>query len=201
MKRVFYFGWLAIVWFLGGCSLLPAALAANAQELPTPTNYSFFNSTIVPLSTPDLNQPAGGTPTIARFFSPHATATPMMLPTSVPFSDVAATVTTPSQEMTVSVYDDQLSPNWSLAAAPGMQFDQANSTHVHGGSFSISMTPKDRFQQAQFFRQSKSNGSLPARSGASDQFLVKQRKRYGCPERFICIPFRQQRLPILGGER
>jgi len=162
MKRVSLLRWLAILWILSGCSVFPAARVAESQGLPTPTDYTFFDATNVPISTSDLAQPAGGTPTVARFFSQHATATPMVLPTSVPLTDVPSTViTTTTQVITTTVFTDQLNPNWSLVTAPGMQVDQANSTHIHSGSVSLAMTPQTDFSKLSFLVNQNTNVAYP----------------------------------------
>jgi hypothetical protein len=146
------YGCLVFLWFLGGCSAFPATRALGNPGLPTPTGFSLFRVTTMPVLATGLVQPVGGKPTAANFFSQQPTRTPMLLPTSIPIMDVLPTRTIPTSSVfTNSIFSDQLSPNWNLSAGTGMRVDPENSTYVHSGNVSLAMTPQRDFSKLNFY--------------------------------------------------
>jgi hypothetical protein len=115
----------------------------------------------VPLLEATLAQPPGGKPTAAQFFSQQPSATPMLFSTSVPYTNDSTPRPTPIQVTTASVYSDQLDPNWSLEAGPGMLVDQKDTTHAHDGTVSLAMTPKTDFSKLSFYVSKDSSVVYP----------------------------------------
>jgi hypothetical protein len=147
MNKLFLFFGLAIVWLLAGCTAHPGNRVVENRVQPTPTYSSYFSAMSGLLTSPIPGQPAAGTPTVASFFSQHETITPLPLS---PETYILATAITQTQIVSATVFDDHLNPNWSLQTAPGMQVDQANTTHAHSGNTSIAMTPYKDFSMLFF---------------------------------------------------
>lgn len=122
---------------LMSCGTVDQAQSPSSPPLPTPSVAPFFGS------------PATRTPTIA--VAPTRTATPRPAGAATP-ATASATPTQPTtpplsanQYPSISIYDDTINANWSVAGSQNMTVDLGNKAVVHDGKLALVAKPTKPF--------------------------------------------------------
>ena len=141
---------MAATGLLVACSAITTnEMLPVPQVFPTPTTHFLFQGN-APMSTLDSPVSISGAPTIASVFRAASSATPSPVAadiTTSPTTAIPETTKTPlpqPQNFTVTVYDDDLNPNWAVQPNTKMKFDFESSSDVHSGDAAISFIPRNR---------------------------------------------------------
>ncbi len=166
MKRYFLFIALIILALVvGSCALNPAE-GAPTQIYATPTSYTLFDGgSNKPLPVPGGSFEATAIPTVSNFFDTEAgiikePTVPAPTATLVPYN---STVVDPSalDSHIVSIYDNQLNPNWQVLSSERTTYDLANEEYVYAGTKAIKISPQEDFGTTYFTVRSDSTETYP----------------------------------------
>ncbi len=132
---------------------------SGAQVFPTPTNNFLFEGN-VPASGSDSPVSLSGAPTVASVFRTPPSATPSPIATAtLPPEPTEAPLPAP-QVYTVTVYGENLNPNWVLQKQTGMNFNLQPASQVNQNHASISATPRGKGDAALIFTVSNKAGEM-----------------------------------------
>ncbi len=137
----------------------------GAGVFPTPTKSFLFQGN-APVVSPDAPVAFSGAPTVAGVFRlpPSATPSPVVISTITPQS--TATQFPQPQSFTVTLFGDQINPNWN-AQQDGKKFDLKSSSQVSRGNLVISFTPHAKGISTLLFTVSENSNQVYRRDQAA----------------------------------
>ncbi len=166
LKRFFLIAIVVIlVLSTGACAFNPGS-QAPIQTFATPTSYTLFSGgSSDPLPVPGGSFDATAIPTVSNFFDSSQGGVKAPTPTPITKTPVSydASVSAPSVLDTriVSIFDNDLNPNWQTLHSERTSIDLANEEYVYAGSKSIKITPQEDFGTVYFTVRSDSTETYP----------------------------------------
>jgi hypothetical protein len=150
MKKMLILAGLVTVALLAACVM--QKMDENPEPVliyPTATSHFFFESDSTAAPPPTWPSSQSGTPTVASVFHVYPTSTPFFsildetLPAkiSTPIAEQVETQVLASKIFNVSVYKDELNPNWEVQKSSGVEIYLNDSNRVYKGQSAISFTP------------------------------------------------------------
>lgn len=124
---------------LASCNAVRSGASEPTAVMVTPTLNPIFASERIP-STEAIKQPQA-----TLRVQPTSVASPTSLA-----SESGLNSLDPGIYQLVDIFDERLNTNWSLDYSHGMEYDLKNTTPVHNGVKSISLTPMRDFGQLFF---------------------------------------------------
>ncbi len=154
MKRYLLFIPLLLLALAAASCGLNVSPGGPTQIYITPTSYSLFSGGDETIPSPLSSFQATAIPTVSGFFDPeNATVkqptqpapTQNTSPYEIPSQSISVTDT-----RVVSIFDNDLNPNWQVLSSDRSEFDLENEENVYAGLKSIKVTPHAGFGTVYF---------------------------------------------------
>jgi hypothetical protein len=141
LLKIFRSIYIVVTFLACSCSQQSAISNVRSEMHPTPTVASFFADT-----------------SLQNEITPHSySSTEAISATKQPSTPIPLSTKTPEQIQEISIYDEQLTPNWSLNNSEFMQFEQTRQISAQHGRTALAIKPLKAFGKL-FFTVNKNEG-------------------------------------------